>query len=195
MPVDSLRQGAISHVRQLSLVPVELIRFSGVNQIQLVGDLQLWTNNETADGIAVPGKREIWVTLTAFSGNSGILLHEIGHHIAYEHCGGQGHKRDSEMAAANSPSFWYGTEEAALGAEVAEPHGTRNTAEDSATVMEDLLAGLNYDSLNPPSKAMADKYALWLARLTERVPGFDSYVRSISAGKASNVPGSVGVTD
>lgn len=176
--VDAFRKGAIWNVERMSLMPIELAHYAGVRKVDLFGRVE--SKGVPKGGLTSSGSTAIRLRLDHFQAGPSILLHEFGHHIAMQWCGIAGEARDTEIAKLNEPGFVYGRTGGQSLRGVAEPYGAESVAEDTATILEDLVAGLDSEVFHPRSDELGQKYDLWLSRLDQAVPGFVEYQRSIS---------------
>ena len=181
--------GARYFMGVLSRLPEEVVRLSGFKKIQLVRDmdLTLMQSDSNKAGAANIYNNVMYLDFDGFNSYSlGVYTrHELSHGIDATICGDSGHLRDSEYESLNPEGFSYGVPREDLLTVVSTEYAGKNSREDKAELMGDMLAGLNdYETFSPVLRA---KYSLLLARLEANIPGISDYLRSIGLSNSMEI--------
>lgn len=183
---EQFRQGAIDLIGALAYMPTEIAEIADLREIRLVEEIGAVENGVIGDfkpaGIAITSAGVIAIPIEYFyQGSFMLLMHEISHRLDYKTSGGVwGMHHDSEFMALNTPDFQYGDPMIpSLEANVIEPYGASNPAEDKATLYETMLNGLASDIA--VGSIHDEKYRMLLGRLEMHKPGVVGYLSAISS--------------
>lgn len=182
LDINEIKNDLTNYTKELSDLPVELVRKSNIKEMVLVGEL----NNEDIDidpsGLA--GEDAIYLEP---GGDSVILKHEISHKLDEEFCG-------SELAAHNDKAFkklqpnwltdkernriWKSQDHETAALVTNRIYGIRNDSEDKAVLSEDILSG-NFTG----DELVRKKKAFLAGRYEALVPGSMTYLAALSTRK------------
>lgn len=183
--LKQFKEGAGAFISTVHFMPVELVKLSGVTTIEIVNSLEKFEalgQKLVPNGIIIPEKHIIRVPIEDFyNGNPKVISHEIAHGVDYFLCGPTGWKmNDPLFTKLNPKGFRYGVEDDdAVDAVVAEVYGETNVLEDKATELQRSLVALDLEILAEDTP-LRKKYEVLMARIVQKIPKLDLYLRSIS---------------
>lgn len=172
----------------LSLLPVEVVKLSGIENIKVVSNLttfggQKYDPEDRSAGQANAFNDTVYIDydLGFMTTTSGIVLnHELAHGIDATICGNIGAYRDSEFDDLNPEGFNYVGDGISLNSSgvTANEYGAVHPTEDKAVIYEKFLSGftLNYRDQSP---VIQEKIELLLTRLEANIPGISNYYREM----------------